>query len=380
MKLITHCRMCLARVSPVLQLAPTPIANSFSDAPDAFAMRYPLGLCECPSCGHVQIGVDIPGDVLYSEYKYQTPQIERSRLAELAAKLSTKYPNALREVTASNAKSSEMPKVLEIGSNNGIFVEELNRAGFWCAGVDPCAPKSGMPKWFNSKTARQIAQSMGQMKLIVANNVFAHVDDLRNVILGVKYLLAPDGHLVFEVQYLPDLIRGGMFDMIYHEHKDYHTLTPWPRLLTKFGMCIKEVEHIPSHGGSIRVHVGYGDNGIEVSDPKINWTDIQVRIDAGRDKLLAEINGYDKVAAFGATAKATTLIHNYGIQDRISYFIDETPSKVGRFMPGTSIPIYGFDHLEKEAPEAIVITAWNYADVIKPRLHGIKTIVPFSTT
>ena len=376
---VIHCRMCLWPVEPVLTLSNTPIANSFSNEPNQFAMRYPLGLTQCTYCDHVQIGYNIDGEQLFADYRYQTPQAERTRLAALAADYAVKYPNALRDKTTSNSKTQEMPRVLEIGSNNGIFVDELCKAGFWAVGVDPSpyAPKTGMPKWFTSKTARQIAWSMGKMKLIVSNNVFAHVDDLRNVMLGVKYCLADDGHLVFEVQYLPDLIRGGMFDMIYHEHKDYHTLAPWPRLLKKFGMCIKEVEHIPNHGGSIRVHAAFGENGIEVSDPEIDWTDVQKRVDSHREKLLAELNGYKKVAAFGATAKATTLLHHCGLTDRISYVIDETPSKIGCYVPGTNIPIHGFEHIEKDKPDAVLLTAWNYADVIAPRLGGIKTVVPF---
>ncbi len=378
---IIHCRMCLWPVEQVLQLAATPIANDFKPEPSLYAMKFPLSLTRCTNaeCNHVQIGYNINGEQLYSDYKYLTPEAERGRLAALAAQYVKKYPNALREKATSNSKTQEMPKVLEIGSNSGIFVEELNKAGFWACGIDPSplAPKTGMPKWFNTKTARQIAYSMGKMKLIVANNVFAHVDDIRNVMLGVKYALADEGHLVFEVQYLPDLIRGGMFDMIYHEHKDYHTLKPWVRLLKKFGMCIQEVEHIDTHGGSIRVHVGYGEKGIDVSDPEVDWGEVNAKIDAGRERVLQALNGYEKVAAFGATAKATTLIHNYGLADRISYMIDETPSKIGNFMPGTTIPIHGFEHLEKDKPEAVLITAWNYADVIRPRLGGIKTVVPF---
>lgn len=378
---IKECRMCMGDVESVLELSATPIANAFSYGPDNFALMYPLGLCQCVNCGHVQIGFNIEGSYLFTDYKYQTPEAERSRLAECARNLAVKYPHALR-VKNKGGKSGEMPKVLEIGSNNGIYINELNKAGFFSVGVDPSphAPKTGMPKWFTSRTAKQIANSMGKMQLILANNVFAHVDDLRNVLLGVKYLLAEDGRLIFEVQYLPALIRGGMFDMIYHEHKDYHTLKPWVTFLGKFGMCVREVEHLPTHGGSVRVTAGFGSDGIKVSDPAINWENVGIRIEAGKAKFMEELNGYQHVAAFGATAKATTLLHHYGITDRISYMVDETPSKIGRYMPGTEIPIYGFDKLQEDKPDAVVITAWNYAEVIKPRLHGIKTIVPFSNT
>lgn len=367
---IKDCRVCLEKVNHVLELSPTPIANSLSENP-GFAMKYPLGLSQCPKCGHVQVSFNISGDQLFSDYTYQTPPIERERLSRLAQALAVKYPNALR-----GKKDRDVPDVLEIGSNSGIFVDELNKAGFYAVGVDPSphSPKNGMPKWFNSKTAKLIAFSLGKVNLVLANNVFSHVDDLRNVLAGVDQVLSNDGHLVFEVQYLPSMVAGSMFDMIYHEHKDYHTLKPLSVILAKFNLFIQEVEHFPSHGGSIRVRCGRG-RGVEVSDPSIDWVSFKRRIATEGDRLRSLIKG--KVACFGAPAKATTLIHHYGIADRIAYCVDETPSKQGLYLPGTGIKIHGPEMLKESPPDFVLISAWNYAEPIRKKLNGLPAIVPF---
>ncbi len=375
---IVHCRMCLRKVDKVLELRPTPIANAFAPEPDTYALRHPLGLCQCPGCGHVQVSYNIDGSELFTGYRYETPEAERPRLKEYAQKLAQKYPDALATREGDTQSTQESPAVLEIGCNNGMFCDELREAGFNPIGMDPSSKRwGGLPKWFSSKSAKNIANSMGQMKLIVSNNTFAHVDDLRNVFLGIKYLLAPDGHLVFEVQYLPKLVDGGMFDMIYHEHKDYHTFKPWPDFLAKFGLCVTEFEYLPTHGGSIRLHVGFGEKGVALpEDTTMNFEAFKARIDAGRNAMRNKLNTIGKVVAFGATAKACTLIHQFDIADRIAYCVDETLAKQGLYIPGTSIEISAPERMEKEPASAVLITAWNYADILRPRFD-CEVIVPF---
>lgn len=262
---ITHCRLCLSKVTVQLSLSPAPIDNGHPDNSGPYSIKYPLDLAECPSCGHVQLGFSIPGDTLFADYKYRTPESERSRLRDYAELLKHLYPFAL---------SADRPKVLEIGSNNGMFVDCLRAVGFFAVGIDPCGPQNGMPRWFSSKSAKNLVFSMGKMKLIVANNVFAHVDDLRNVFVGIAKLLDDDGVVVFEVPYFPNMVERGGFDMVRHEHKDYHTLSPLPRFLAKFGLCIRQYEHNNAHGGSIRVHCSRGDKGVAVPEDRVHWDTI----------------------------------------------------------------------------------------------------------
>lgn len=376
---IIHCRMCLTKVEPKLDLGATPIANAFTKGPEPYSMRIPLGVSECPKCGHVQISNHVSGETLFTNYSYRTPEAERVRLSDLAKELAERYPNALS--TAGGTKSGKMPTCVEIGSNSGIFVQELNKVGIWAVGIDPSNPDpGGLPKWFNTKTARMMAMSMGKMKLIVSNNTFAHVDDLRNVLLGVSYLLDDDGALVFEVQYFPASVAGGMFDMIYHEHKDYHLLKTWPPLLEKFGMVVTRYEHIPTHGGSIRIHVQRGLKGIDVPSEVIDWDGFREKIRAEKERLIGKIERVSgRVVAFGATAKATTLIHTIGVKDKIAYCVDETPEKIGKYLPGTSIQISSPERMKDEPPAAVLLTAWNYADQLRGRFN-VPLIVPFEKT
>lgn len=369
---VIHCRLCLSKVEMKLALTPTPIANAFTEeASGGMCMKYPLDLCECPSCGHVQLGLSISGDTLFQNYKYRTPEVERIRLAEYAAKLAQRFPFALG---TSSGRGTDRPKVIEIGSNNGLFVNELRTAGFFAVGIDPSGPQTGMPRWFNSKTAKNIAYSLGKMKMILANNVFAHVDDLRNIFVGIDRVLDDDGVVIFEVQYFPKMVDLGAFDMVYHEHKSYHTLKPLPRFLAKFGMCMFDYEHLDTHGGSIRVYCKRGSDGIKVPDEVIDWALFKSRIDDEKERINKSLTG--RVAAFGATAKATTLIHHFGLQDKISYCVDETPEKKGLFVPGTNIRIVGVDALESQPPDMMLLTAWNYADYIRSRFN-IPMVVPF---
>lgn len=356
-----RCRICLGGTEEVLTLTPTPIANSYPEHSDIYAPRFPLGVLRCKGCGHCQVSYEIEGSALYSDYRYETPVVERIRLARYAEKLKLDYGNA---------------NILEIGSNNGIFLEELRRVGFNAQGIDPASPQRGLPKYFDSKTAKVLEQTFGRFDLVLANNVFAHVDDLRNVVLGVTRVLTPAGRFIFEVQYAPDMVAGGMFDMIYHEHKDYHTLSPLPFLLKKFGMCIEKIDRLNTHGGSIRVYAKFGDKGIKLSDPAIDWESFSLRIQSEKARILTEISRYGKVAAFGATAKACTLIHHFGLQDKIAYCIDETPSKQSRYIAGTGIQIMPWEHLKSDPPEAIFLTAWNYVAILKPRF-SVPVIVPF---
>lgn len=344
-----------------MELTPTPIANSYPMEPDIYAPRFPLGLLQCEGCGHIQVSYEVPGAELFSDYRYETPQAERPRLAAYAQKL--------REIYSG--------KVLEIGCNNGILVNELNKAGFMAVGIDPAFPQRGLPRWFNIKTADRLKETFGEFDLILGNNVFAHLDSLRQTIMAASRLLAKNGRLIFEVQYGAAMIAGGMFDMIYHEHKDYHTLAPLRRFFRKFGMCVEKVEHLPTHGGSIRVYVKHGRSDVELKDAPINFASFKGVIEAEGARLRTEIaDAGGKVAAFGATAKACTLIHQFGLQDKIAYCVDETKAKQGRYIAGTDIQIVPPERLKQEPPAAILLTAWNYAEVLRPRFT-VPLIVPF---
>jgi SAM-dependent methyltransferase len=342
----------------MLELTPTPLANNFSDYPDEYAKRYPLQVQECLECGHVQLRHMVKID--WVDYRYRTPDANREHLADAADAIRTTFPM--------------FKTAIEIGSNNGLYLEELKRVGFDAIGIDPNATVGIQAPFTN-----HLAHTLEPVDLIVANNVFAHVDDLWDVFRGIDYLLKDDGALVFEVQYFPDMMATGAFDMIYHEHRDYHTLKPLPRFLKRFGLVIECVEFLDTHGGSIRVWCSRPGIGIDVDDMDVDWRAFKHRIDDARRLLVAQLEEIGRpVVALGATAKACTLIHHFGIADYIDYCVDSTPAKQGRYIPGTDIAIYHPDILNKDNDAAVLLTAWNFADVIVPQYPDKQFIIPFA--
>jgi SAM-dependent methyltransferase len=342
----------------MLSLTPTPIANSFPDKPDHDAARFPLDLAQCLSCDHVQLAEFFPVD--WVDYRYATPEAVRPHLEEAAAVLRRTYPQA--------------KTVLEIGCNNGLNLDVLRKAGFSAIGVDPCT-QVGIAKPFSMALAR----TLEPVDLIVANNVLAHVDDLQDVFNGIDHLLKDDGALVFEVQYFPDLVKAGAFDMIYHEHRDYHTIEPFHKFVKRFGLVISNVDHLLfTHGGSVRIFCERPYTVLGgMNEWPINWRAFKSRIADAKASMLAQIAEADgPIVAFGATAKACTLIHHFGLTDLIDVCIDNTPAKQGRFIPGTSISIMPPEAIY--SPDAtILLTAWNFEREIRAQYPDHKFIVPF---
>lgn len=350
-----ECRLCGGKLHKVFELYPTPIANNYKADPDTAAEKYPLELMQCADCDHVQQHYVITG--LFNDYKYQTPQTVATYLEPVAKRLKQQHPQA--------------NKVLEIGCNNGVFMDVLIKEGFWVLGVDPAAEHiNGISGCFTEAFSKNL---MIKFDLVVANNVFAHIDDLADVFRGINNVLTLDGAIVFEVQYLPDLIRNGEFDMIYHEHLDYHHLKPLARFLTRMGFTMVEWEHIRTHGGSMRITAKRHGREAKLPEEDINWRRLQSLVDLTKRRMKDVADDNAPLVAFGATAKATTLIHNLGIADKIEYCVDSTPQKQGRYIPGTNIRILPVSELKNQT---VLLTAWNYEREIRQMITN-KLINPF---
>lgn len=347
------CRLCGGRLTKVFELKPSPIANAFADEPNSDAVRYPQELMQCRGCGHVQ--QRYVHDGLFEDYKYQTPATVAEYLKPIAKRIADKHPGA---------------RVLEIGCNNGVFLDCLLAEGLDAWGVDPAA---NHPRAHKAYFGAAFAEKCGKFDVVVANNVFAHIDDLTSVFEGITTVLEPDGCLIFESQYLVDLIESGAFDMIYHEHLDYHTLGPLKPFLWRFGLVMTGWEHIPTHGGSIRVTAHKMGEECETPEEALDWDGLRAKIEAARERVHAAI-GSGKVQAFGASAKATTLIAELDLQDRIEFVVDDTPQKQFRYIPGTDIPVYPVAQL-KDGP--VLLTAWNYEKEIAQRIPN-RLINPFA--
>jgi len=387
------CRLCGdRRLTTVLELPPTPLANEFPTEPSKAQDEFPLRLAQCGGCGHVQLPVVVDPARLFRDYVYVsgTSPVFVEHFRRYAAEcLKHLKPNDL---------------VVEIGSNDGTLLRFFKEGGQRVLGVDPAteialrATASGIDTWptfFDVATAGGILDAHGPAKLVVANNVFAHVDDLDAIVRGIRKLLAPDGAFVFEVSYLPDVVRNTLFDTVYHEHLSYHSLQPLMGFFRRFGMSLLGARRVATHGGSIRVIVSPQPNVIPHTsalalieeeqsmglyrDPARGSTalgELGARIAVRREELLRILRGArmagKRIAAYGAPAKATTLLRTFGMEEMIDFVVDDAPLKQGRWLPGGHIPVLPSAAIEERRPDYLVILAWNFADPILDRLAAYR--------
>ncbi len=382
------CRLCGAGdLETVLRLAPTPPANEFVRAEDPPQELIPLYLARCPSCSHVQLPVVVDPDRLFSHYVYvsgTSPSFVQHFERYAAQCL------ALRKDGDPWVRRGDF--VVEIGSNDGTLLRAFKELGDCnVLGVDPAvdiadrATQSGIPTWphfFGEEMVPVILHHGGPAALVVANNVFAHADDLEGMARAVKALLDPErGRFVFEVQYLVDLVSKNLFDMVYHEHLSYHSLAPLMGFFTRLGMTLVDAERVDTHGGSIRCVV------VPRPDERISmrligllqvelavlheeaFTDMDAKILArGIELSIALAFEKGTIAGYGAPAKLTTLAHQFKLDgSKIAYVVDDSPWKNGLLTPGYRIPVVA---RAEPWPDAFVLFAWNFAEPIAAKLRA----------
>lgn len=383
------CRLCGShQLSQVLSLVPTPPANAFVSAEirDVPQPSFPLDVFFCEHCKHVQLLDVVDPRVLFEHYVYV------SGTSPVFVKHFEDYARDLLDRFAASTNGI----VVDIGSNDGTLLRAFQRAGRTVQGIDPAveiaraATQAGIPTlngFFSLDMAGRILTERGPAAIITANNVLAHIDNLGDVLRGIRHLLADDGILAFEVSYLGDVIKNVLFDTIYHEHLDYHSVLALQPFLAAHGLEIIDVVMVPSHGGSIRVIAqpkgGPRPVGESVAtviaaerrqglDQMETFRQFGAKIDAVGQKLksvLAEFKAEGKlIAGFGAPAKATTLMHHFAIgPEIIDFIIDDSPLKQGLYTPGMHIPVVSSQALSDRKPDILVILAWNFAPSIIER-------------
>jgi len=390
------CRLCgSSSLTKVLELPKTPLANEFPAAPNVDQEKFPLWLAACGACAHVQLPVVVDPERLFREYVYVsgTSPVFVEHFRKYAAELAAYYwlPDRL---------------VVEIGSNDGTLLQFLKSAGAKVLGIDPAtkiaeaASASGVETWptfFDNQTVDTILARHGRASLVVANNVFAHADDLPGIARAVQRLLNPEGVFVFEVSYLADVIKGTLFDTIYHEHISYHALAPLIPMFASLGMSVVDAKRVDTHGGSIRVTVSAErDVPAEASVEALLLEEFEMGLTPGRGDVMRETFGTlaqaiatrkrgvrsvlgdaraagKRVAGYGAPAKATTLLHAFGLEiGGIDFVVDDSPHKQGRYLPGTSIPILPSSAIGERKPDVIVVLAWNFAASILEKLASFR--------
>ena len=383
------CTLCAAGardLAEVMSLAPTPPANEFVREEELGKPQgtIPLTLLLCRVCGHLQLAEIVDPERLFKNYVYVsgTSPVFIAHFAEYAQTCCSRFGLAERSF------------VVEIGSNDGTLLKQFQNFGVKdVLGIDPAteivkaAVTAGIPTleaFFTTDLARELRTTRRAADLVCANNVFAHAEDLGDFARAAAALLGPDGVFVFEVSYLADVVEKLLFDTIYHEHTSYHALAPLVRFFEAQGMRLFDAERVNTHGGSIRCFASLASSShpntprlaellqkereLGLETPAV-YQSFKQRIrerGEGLKQRLAEIRGRgERVAGFGAPAKLTTLMHEFGLdRQTIDFIVDDSAWKQGRFTPGTHIPVVASSELGARKPAWCVVFAWNFADSI----------------
>jgi hypothetical protein len=364
--LVEKCGLCDGtNLEEVLDVGSSPLTcNMAHVGTRAVETHYPLVLLRCSDCTLVQLSVMpdpslvFPPDYPYSSGNSRALHENFEDLAGQVAEMASLDPTEL---------------VVDIGANDGTLLKKFTYARQ--LGVEPTAqafkislpPESVYGEFFSESLARRIRGVHGQAKVITACNVLAHVHDIHDVMRGVNVLLADDGILVTENHDLRSVLRG-QWDTVYHEHLRYWDTTSFHNLLMMHGFRAEDWQDILTHGGSFRTFSVKGpDQGDAL--PEYDWHDLRAR--AQNDRLyLREEAGKGGLAGIGATARATTIINYCGLDvEDVEYVAEVSGSdKIGRYVPGTRIPIVDEARLFEEQRPAILFS-WHMADIIGPKLR-----------
>ncbi len=398
------CRGCYSeRTSLLLDLGHSPISNKFldSDQLQDVEAHYPLKVRLCDLCGMVQIPEVTRKEALFSDNYVYFSSFSSSWLVhakDYAAKMVSEYGIVDEDL------------VLEIASNDGYLLQYFKSLGVKVLGVEPAksvadvAVSKGIEtisKFFGKDLALTLRADGVLPKLIVANNVLAHVPDIHDFVQGISILLDGKGIATFEFPHLSSLMEHNQFDTVYHEHYSYLSIEALKPIFASHNLDIFHVESINTHGGSLRLYVAphtsheIRTNEIqELESRELKWSPRNstnaeaLRFNAQKTKfdLLAELLALKKlglnIAGYGAAAKGNTLLNYCGIDsDLISYIVDRNPAKQGKFLPGSHIPVVPESHLEINPPDVVIIFPWNLKDEIKSQLSAqLRPDVKFMVT
>lgn len=393
---MVRCRNCADPLSlVVLDLGTAPPSNAYLSQ-DGLAepeVWLPLRVMACQSCWLVQTQ-DVVGsaDVFTDDYAYfsSTSQSWMEHARRYVASVVDRFglgPASL---------------VMEVAANDGYLLQFVQERGIRCVGVEPTSSTAAAARakglaveqvFLGESTAREIVDRWGPADLVVANNVIAHVPDLNDFIKGLRALLGPGGVLTIEFPTVTNLVDQGLFDTVYHEHFSYFGLSSVVDALARRGLVVFDVEPIRTHGGSLRVfaqHAGTGRHPVrsvvaEVlageARAGVMTTDYYATLQSAAESakmgllefLLDARRAGHVVAGYGAAAKGNTLLNFAGVRrDLLSFVCDRSPGKVGKFLPGSRIPILEESVLTECRPDVVLLLPWNLRGELEPQLGYVR--------
>ncbi len=389
----TNCRVCgSGDLKPYLDLGRIPLANNLFDTKEEAinASRLPLVVMWCESCGLSQLSEVVDPEILFSYYTYRSSinkgYVDHCR--QMAEQLRAKY----------NLGHNSFH--IDIAGNDGTLLAEFRKVlGHRVINVDPAqnlckiAESKGIisiPEFWGLKIGKMFADSCD---MITATNVFAHLDNVTEFLEACKIALKPEGVLVIENPYWPATMLGNQFDQVYFEHVSYWSVNPMIALCQKVGLNLIDVSQQEIHGGTLRYIISkkQSQRDLDFLYESIFWgrfndyKDWADSIESIRDEIIEKLVGIKvsdyKICAFAASAKGNTLMNYCGINsDLVKFIVDETPEKIGKYSPGTGIPIVGLDAIVDYQPDYVLILSWNFqSDIIaklRPICSNAKYIVP----
>ncbi|MEK1898224.1 class I SAM-dependent methyltransferase [Rhizobium sp. 1399] len=373
------CSLCHGQIlNKFLDLGRQPLANKYPKPSDFQEEKFfPLEVFFCETCKNVQLGEMVPRSLMFEDYYY----------------LSSVNGGLVRHFEALAEELKEAKFVVDVGSNDGVLLRPLKGLGVRALGVEPSVNVSKLANdegletlcaFFEETSARQVLDSHGPADVIVASSVFTHLDAPAQFIRAADILLAKDGKLVIEVEYILNMISQVQFERFYLDRIFYYSISSMKELFGKHGMVITGVEPVAQHGGSLRFTLMRDAAGTEAPELEeliatelkvlntVALTDFGQRCRDLTDKLVAGLKRWReegiKVAGYGAPARLSTITNFGGIDSELLPFtIDDSPLKQGRTSPGAHIPVVAASELETYQPEVLVVFAYEYIDDIRKK-------------
>lgn len=384
-----HCRSPLEH--PVIDLGHQPPSNAYL-IPEQLALpevTYPLKVFVCTNCWLVQLPAHAAAEELFTpDYAY------------FSSTSSSWCAHAERFVTAAVGQLGLGPEslVVELASNDGYLLQYVQQRGIPCLGIEPTHATAEAARAKGITTIERffgvaLAAELEPADLVVANNVLAHVPDINDFVAGIARLLKPAGRASIEFPHLLRLLEGNQFDTIYHEHYSYLSLRVVQRIAAAAGLDVVDVEELPTHGGSLRIwmaHQGAAElivavdavlaaeaaAGLETLEA---YAGFQQRAEAAKHGLLAFLlqakREGRRVLGYGAAAKGNTLLNYAGIRaDLLPAVADRAPSKQGKHLPCSHIPVISPEQLAAQSPDALLVLPWNLIDELQQQLAGYELV------
>jgi len=401
------CRSCGATLERVVcDLGLSPISNAFIKRKDARdgEMYYPLKACVCEACWLVQLEISPDSSAHFHEdYVY------------FSSLSSGWVDHARRYVTAMTQRFclGSASRVIEVASNDGYLLQFFAKAGVPALGVEPTANTAAAARlkgvetrelFFGRDTAAQLAEDGWMVDLLLGNNVLAHVPDINDFVGGMPLVLKPQGVVTLEFPHLLNLLAQNQFDTIYHEHYSYLSLVALDPIFARAGLRVFDVEELPTHGGSLRVYLCLDpanhttaanvdamrarevEAGLTSSE---RYDDFAEAVSATKRALLRFLldarEAGKTVGAYGAAAKGNTLLNFCGVRpDMVAFVADKNPTKQGRLLPGSRIPVVDPAEILFRKPDYLLILPWNIKAEVMAQMHDIRSwggqfVVPIPT-